>query len=200
MAFIGGVLPLYPAALALGLVLLPIIIFLVIRYPRIRHPGVFWFMAAELATMLSAAVFRSADPHTAVSSRYCIVSCSAFAAVFFLGLEQLPLSERIARRLTILATAGVILYTTAFLVLGAPLFAHRNEIMRRNILTWPAHMEGLRTGAPEEDGAALQRCLERGVYDPRSVLKEGETPPERPEAWLIRGAEHLRGAEPAIQD
>ena len=141
-------------------------------------------MAAEIATMLSAAVFRSADPHAAVSSRYCIVSCSVFASIFFLGLEVVPLPEKLAQWGLAVATAGVVLYTTAFLVVGAPLFAQRNELMRRNILTWPAHLEGLRSGSPEEDGEYLQMCVERGVYDPASVLKPGEARPEKPEPWL----------------
>ncbi len=184
VAFIGGVVPIYPAALALGFVLLPIIVFLTIRYPRLKHPEIFWFMAAELATMLSAAVFRSSDPHTAVSSRYCIVSCSVFASVFFLALEQIPLSERLARWLVHLSTAGTILYTTTFLVLGAPLFSQRNELMRRNILTWPAHIEGLRSGDPKNDSVYLRKCVDRGVYNPASVLKPGETPPSEPAPWL----------------
>ena len=184
IAFLGGLVPLYPAALALGFVLLPLLVFIVVRYPRIRHPEVFWFMAAEIATMLSAAVFRSADPHAAISSRYCIVSCSVFASIFFLGLEVVPLPEKLANWGLGLATASVVLYTVAFLAVGAPLFAQRNELMRRNILTWPGHPEGLRSADPESDSMYLQKCVERGVYDPVSVLKPGETRPEKPEPWL----------------
>ena len=184
VAFLGGIVPLYPAALVLGFALLPFLVFIVARYPKIRHPEVFWFLAAEIATMLSASVFRSADPHAAVSSRYCIVSCSAFASILFLGLELAPLPNKLAKRGLVAATVGVILYTTAFLVVGAPLFAQRNELMRHNILTWPTHLEGLRSGAPEEDSEYLQKCVERGVYNPASVLKPGETRPERPEPWL----------------
>jgi len=184
IAFLGGLVPLYLAALALGFVLLPLLVFIVVRYPRIRHPEVFWFMAVEIATMLSAAVFRSADPHAAVSSRYCIVSCSVFASIFFLGLEVVPLPEKLAKWGLGMATAGVVLYTVAFLAIGAPLFAQRNELMRRNILTWPAHLDGLRSGAPEEDGEYLQKCVERGVYNPASVLKPGEARPGKPEPWL----------------
>lgn len=183
-AFLGGIVPLYPAALALGFALLPFVVFLAVRYPRIRHPEVFWFMAAEIATMLSASVFRSSDPHAAVSSRYCIVSCSVFAAIVFLCLEQIKLSDRLAKWGLAAMTAGVVLYTTAFLALGAPLFYQRNELMRRNILTWPAHIEGLRSGSPEEDGEYLRMCVERGVYNPASVLKPGEERPKKPEPWL----------------
>ncbi len=184
VAFLGGVVPLYPVALALGIALLPFLVFIVIRYPRIRHPEVFWFMAAEIATMLSAAVFRSSDPHAAVSSRYCIVSCSVLASIFFLGLEQVPLPEKLAKWGLAVATAGVVLYTTTFLAVGAPLFAQRNELMRRNILTWPDHLEGLRSAAPESDSVYLRKCVERGIYDPASVLKPGEARPEKPEPWL----------------
>ena len=184
VAFLGGVVPLYPVALVLGIVLLPCVAFLVVRYPRIRQPEVFWFMAAEIATMLSAAVFRSSDPHAAVSSRYCIVSCSVFAAIVFLCLEQIKISDKLAKWGLAAMTAGVILYTTAFLALGAPLFRQRNELMRRNILTWPAHIEGLRSGSPEEDGEYLRKCVERGAYNPASVLKPGEERPEKPEPWL----------------
>ncbi len=184
VTFIGGIVPIYTAALALGFVLLPIIVFLTIRYPRLKHPAIFWFMAAELATMLSAAVFRSSDPHAAVSSRYCIVSCSVFASVFFLALEQIPLPERLAKWLVCLTTAGTVVYTTAFLVLGAPLFSQRNELMRRNILTWPAHIEGLRSGDLENDSINLRKCVDRGVYNPASVLKPGEAPPSEPAPWL----------------
>lgn len=184
IAFLGGIVPLYPAALALGVVLLPLLVFIVIRYPRIRHPEVFWFMAAEIATMLSAAVFRSSDPHAAVSSRYCIVSCSVFASIFFLGLEVVPLPAKLAKWGLVVATGGVILYTTAFLVLAAPLYAQRNELMRRNILTWPTHTEGLRSSSPESASELLRKCVERGLYDPASVLKPGEMRPEKPEPWL----------------
>ena len=174
VAFLGGVVPLYPAALALGFVLLPLLVFIVIRYPKIHHPEIFWFLTAEIATMLSAAV----------SSRYCIVSCSAFASILFLGLELAPLPNKLAKRGLVAATVGVVLYTVAFLAIGAPLFAQRNELMRRNILTWPAHLEGLRSSAPEEDSEYLQKCVERGVYDPAAVLKPGEARPEKPEPWL----------------
>ncbi len=177
-------MPLYPAALACGFVLLPLFVFIVIRYPRIRRPEVFWFMAVEIATMLSAAVFRSADPHAAVSSRYCIVSCSVFASILFLGLELLPLPEKVAKWSLRAMTVGAVLYSTAFLVVGAPLFARRNELMRRNILTWPAYHEGLRSCAPEEDGEYLRKCVARGIYDPATVLKPGEERPEKPEPWL----------------
>ena len=184
IAFLGGIVPLYPAALALGIVLLPLLGFIVIRYPRMRHPEVFWFMAAEIATMLSAAVFRSSDPHAAVSSRYCIVSCSVFASIFFLGLEVVPIPEKLAKCGLVVATGGVILYTTTFLVLAAPLFAQRNELMRRNILTWPNHVEGLRSHSPESASKLLRKCVERGVYYPASVRKPGETPPDSPAPWL----------------
>ena len=184
VAFLGGVVPLYPAALALGIALLPFVVFIVIRYPRIRHPEVFWFMSVGIATMLSATIFRSADPHAAVSSRYCIVSCSIFASIFFLCIEVIPLPEKIARWGLPVMTGGIVLYTVAFLVVGAPLFAQRNELMRRNILTWPNHIEGLRSAAPEIDSVYLQKCVKRGVYDPASVLKQGETRPEKPEPWL----------------
>ena len=184
VAFLGGMVPLYPIAIAIGLVLLPFIVFITARYPRIRHPAVFWFMVAELATMLSAAVFRSADPHAAVSSRYCIVPCSVFAALLFLCIEQIQLPERILKRLLVAMTAGIMLYTTAFLVLGAQHFARRNELMRRNILTWPTYLEGLRSGSPKIDGDYLRKCVERGVYNPASVLMPGEAPPKIPAPWL----------------
>ncbi len=159
-------------------------ILLVYRYPKIRHPGVFWFTMAEFGTMLTAAFFRSEDPHSAVSSRYCIVSCSIFAGLAFLALEQCPLPRKLATWGIRLTTGGVILYTTAFLVLGAPLFAARNELMRRNILTWPAHLDGLRSSSPENDSQYLRKCVERGVYNPMAVLKPGETPPAKPAPWL----------------
>ena len=184
VAFLGGIVPLYPAALALGIAMLPFLVLIVIRYPRIRHPEVFWFMTAEIATMLSATIFRSSDPHAAVSSRYCIVSCSVFASLFFLFIEAVALPEKLAKWGLAAMTAGVILYTTAFLAVGAPLFAQRNELMRRNILTWPEHPEGLRSASPGIDSVYLQKCVERGVYDPASVLKQGETPPEKPAPWL----------------
>lgn len=184
VAFLGGIVPLYPAALALGIALLPFLAFVMIRYPRIRHPEVFWFMAAEIATMLSATIFRSSDPHAAVSSRYCIVSCSVFASIFFLFIEVAAPPEKFAKWGLAAMSAGVILYTTAFLVAGAPLFAQRNELMRHNILTWPDHIDGLRSSSPEIDNVYLKKCVERGVYDPVSVLKPGETRPEKPEPWL----------------
>ena len=184
IAFLGGIVPLYPAALAFGVALLPLLVFIMIRYPQIRHTEVFWFMAAEIATMLSAAVFRSSDPHAAVSSRYCIVSCSVFASIFFLGLEVVPLPEKLAKWGLVVATCGVILYTTVFLVLASPLYAQRNELMRRNLLTWPNHTEGLRSSSPESASELLRKCVERGVYNPTSVLKPGETPPKDPEPWL----------------
>ena len=177
-------MPLFPAALALGIALLPFLALLVIRYPRIRHPEVFWFMTAEIATMLSATIFRSSDPHAAVSSRYCIVSCSVFASIFFLFIEVVAVPEKFAKWGLTAMTAGVILYTTAFLAVGAPLFARRNELMRYNILTWPDHPEGLRSADPENDSVYLNKCVERGVYDPASVLKQGEKRPEKPEPWL----------------
>ena len=184
VAFLGGIVPVYAAALLVGTILLPVLIYLIYRYPRIKTPSVFWFTMAEFGTMLTAAFFRSEDPHAAVSSRYCIVSCSVFAGVFFLFLEQSVIPKRLAQRGICLTTAGVILYTTAFLVLGAPLFAMRNELMRRNILTWPSSMEGLRSNALETDNEHLRRCVERGAYDPSVLLKPGETPPERPAPWL----------------
>lgn len=184
VAFLGGIVPLYPAALALGIAMLPFLVLIVIRYPRIRHPEVFWFMAAEIATMLSATIFRSSDPHAAVSSRYCIVSCSVFASISFLFIEVVAVPEKFAKWGLTAMTAGVILYTTAFLAVGAPLFARRNELMRHNILTWPDHPEGLRSADPENDSVYLNKCVERGVYDPASVLKQGETRPEKPEPWL----------------
>ena len=159
-------------------------ILLVYRYPKIRHPGVFWFTMVEFGTMLTAAFFRSEDPHAAVSSRYCIVSCSVFAGLVFLALEQIPIPQRLAKWGIRLMTAGVIIYTTAFLALGAPLFAARNELMRRNILTWPEHVEGLRCNTPESDSEHLRRCLERGVYSPEAVLKPSEIQPAKPAPWL----------------
>ena len=184
VAFLGGIVPLYPAALALGIAMLPFLVLIVIRYPRIRHPEVFWFMAVEIATMLSATIFRSSDPHAAVSSRYCIVSSSVFASIFFLFIEVATLPEKFAKWGLAAMSAGIILYTTAFLVVGAPLFAQRNELMRHNILTWPDHIDGLRSSSPEIDSVYLKKCVERGVYDPASVLKQGETRPEKPEPWL----------------
>ena len=184
LAFIGGILPVYSAALAAGVVLLPLLICLICRYPKFRTPGVFWFTMTEFGTMLTAAFFRSEDPHAAISSRYCIVSCSVFAGILFLSLEQFHIPKRLAQWGIRLVTAGVILYTTAFLVLGAPLFAARNELMRRNILTWPSSIEGLRSNTPETDNENLRKCVERGIYNPAAVLKPGETPPERPTPWL----------------
>ena len=183
-AFLGGIVPVYAAALLVGTILLPILVYLIYRYPKIKTPGIFWFTMAEFGTMLTAAFFRSEDPHAAVSSRYCIVSCSVFAGIFFLFLEQAVMSKRLAQWGIGLTTVGVIMYTTAFLVLGAPLFAARNELMRRNILTWPSSIEGLRSNTPETDNEYLRKCVERGVYNPVSVLKPGETPPERPDPWL----------------
>ncbi len=184
LAFLGGIVPVYAVAIAVGVILLPVLLYIVYRYPKIRHPGVFWFTMVEFGTMLTAAFFRSEDPHAAVSSRYCIVSCSVFAGLLFLALEQCPLPRKLAQWGIRLTTAGVILYTTAFLVLGAPLFAARNELMRRNILTWPAHTEGLRSDNPRTDSAYLRKCVERGVYNPMAVLKPGETPPAKPAPWL----------------
>ena len=183
-AFLGGILPMYPAALVLGTILLPLIAFITIRYPRIRRPGIYWFMVAEILTMLAAATFRSSDPHAAVSSRYCIVSCSAFASIIYLSLEQFPLSTRTAKICVILLTGVIILYTTAFLIIGAPLFAKRNELMRHNILTWPAHIGGLRSASPESDSIYLFKCVNRGIYNPSAVLSPDETPPEKPLPWL----------------
>ena len=184
VAFTGAILPVYPAAFALGLALMPIMVFIVMRYPRLKHPEIFWFMTTQLATMLAAAIFRASDPHTAVSSRYCIVSCSLFASILFLGLELCPLKKHLAKILLLVTTTGIILYTSAFLVLGAPLFAKRNELLRRNILTWPNHIQGLRTCNPEIDGAYLRKCVDRGIYNPKSLLKSGETPLATPEPWL----------------
>jgi len=184
LAFLGGIVPVYAAALALGVILLPVLVYLICRYPKIKSPGIFWFTMIEFGTMLTAALFRANDPHTAVSSRYCIVSCSVFAGLLFLALEQIPFPERIAKWGICLTTTGVILYTTAFLVLGAPLFAARNELMRRNILTWPEHVEGLRSIDPATDSQFLHNCKERGVYDPESLSHFGEKPPEKPIPWL----------------
>lgn len=184
LAFLGGIVPVYPAALVLGVILLPVLVYIINRYPKIKSPGIFCFTMVEFGTMLTAAFFRSEDPHAAVSSRYCIVSCSVFAGLLFLALEQVPIPQRLAKWGIRLITAGIILYTTAFLVLGAPLFAARNELMRRNILTWPEHVEGLRSNAPEKDSKYLHRCVERGVYNPIAVLKSHETPPEKPAPWL----------------
>ena len=184
LAFLGGIVPVYPAALVLGMILFPVLVYLICRYPKIKSPGIFWFTMVEFGTMLTAAFFRSEDPHAAVSSRYCIVSCSVFAGLLFLALEQIPIPKQLAQWGIRLTTVGVILYTTAFLVLGVPLFAARNELMRRNILTWPSHLEGLRSNAPETDNKYLRKCVERGIYDPDSVLKTGEIRPEKPEPWL----------------
>ena len=184
VAFTGAILPVYPAAFALGLALMPIMVFITIRYPRLKHPEIFWFMIAQLSTMLVAAIFRASDPQSAVSSRYCIVSCSLFASILFLGLELCPPRKRLVKILLHTTTAGTILYTIAFLALGAPLFAKRNELLRRNILTWPNHIQGLRTCNPEIDGAYLRKCIDRGIYNPATLLKPGENPPTTPEPWL----------------
>ena len=184
LAFLGGIVPVYAAAIVLGIVLLPVLAYLVFRYPRIKTSGIFWFTMTEFGTMLAAAFFRSEDPHAAVSSRYCIVSCSVFAGILFLALEQIPLPRRFAVWGIRLTTAGVILYTITFLVLGAPLFATRNELMRHNILTWPSYVEGLRSNAPEKDSEYLRTCVERGVYNPATLIKPGEAPPVKPEPWL----------------
>lgn len=184
LAFLGGIVPVYGAALVLGALFLPVFIYLICRYPKIKSPGIFWFTMVEFGTMLTAAFFRSEDPHTAISSRYCIVSCSVFAGLLFLALEQVPMPQRLAKYGISLITAGIILYTTAFLVLGAPLFAARNELMRRNILTWPSYLEGLRSNAPEIDSEYLRKCVECGIYTPDAVLKLDEVRPKKPESWL----------------
>ena len=184
LAFLGGIVPVYAAALVVGAVLLPLLVTLVCRYPKIKTPGIFWFTMIEFGTMLTAAFFRSEDPHAAVSSRYCIVSCSVFAGILFLSLEQFRIPKHLVQWGISLLTVGIILYTTAFLVLGAPLFAKRNELMRRNILTWPTHQDGLRTNTPETDSKYLRRCVDRGIYNPNCVLKPGEMPPTEPKPWL----------------
>ena len=172
MAFIGGIVPVFHIALVAGAVFFLLFLFIVAKYPRIRNAEIFWFMMIQVATMVSASVFRSADPQTAVSSRYCIVSCSFFASLLFLCIEQLPIPVKLLKRGTILLAAGVIFYTSIFLILGAPRFSKRNETMRRNILTWPNHIEGLRSADCKEDDKYLRKCVERGVYDPKENLKE----------------------------
>jgi hypothetical protein len=183
-AFLGGIVPVYPIALLIGLFIFPLLVFMTIRYPRLRHPGIYWFMIIEITTMLSAAFFRSGNPQTAVSSRYCIVSCSVFASLLFLCTEQLPLSPKNLKRCTTTIASGLILYTLVFLFIGAPLYAKRNEIMRLNILTWPNTTMGLRSNNHVENSKYLLQCVNRGVYNPQTNIKSGEIPLKEPLPWL----------------
>ena len=184
LAFLGGVVPVYQAALILGALSLAALVYFALHYPQIRRPEIFWFIVAEFGTMCSAALFRSTDPHTAVSSRYCIVSCSVFAGMWYLALEQIPLPDALTRRAVRWVMWCVAIYTTAFLALGAPRFAKRNEILRRNILTWKTSNDGLRSPEPERAGQILVYCWKYNIYNPDALLKPDETPPDKPEPWL----------------
>ena len=80
---------------------------------------------------------------------------------------------------------GFCLMDLAVFYVGWPMFAERNEALRANILTWPKHIGGLRIEGNDSMAAsqALLRLEEKGLYDHKVLLRNGETPPQEPVPW-----------------
>ena len=188
LAFLGNLVPFYPAALAIGCTLAIILLFLFYRFPKAdsdTHP-VFFFLIYLLGCMGAAAVFRSETPSAANAFRYSIISTCTFTCIIFLLIQLIPVEKRIAQIMFRVLLYGCVAFTLATYILIAPRIQERNETLRRNLLTWPTHAEGLRYPEPETASRLLSEFEKTGLYDHRSVAKPGELPPDAPLPWPTR--------------
>lgn len=188
VSFVGGWIPSFWPALAVGCVTLAAIGYFTFNLPKLRTPAAYFFLIYLLANMAAAALFRSADFKSAISFRYILLPVSVLTCVTLLAEETfLPkLNERTFTILWALFFGGAVLYSSTFLVIGGPLFAKRNEIMRHNILCWPKDVRGLRCppNSYSECDKALRTVVERGIYNPSILLKTTEPRPTIPIDWL----------------
>lgn len=188
ISFVGGWIPSFWPALAIGIITLVAFGYFTFNLPRIKTPSIYFFLLYLLGNMAAAALFRSADYKSAISFRYILIPISALTCTTLLAGETFLQNLKGKAFYALWATflAGSILYSTAFLVLGGPLFAKRNEIMRHNILCWPKDVHGLRC-PPEfyaENDNNLKIVIDAKIYDPSIVRRPNETLPSEPIPWL----------------
>ena len=187
ISFVGSWVPHFVLSLPVGMVMLGLTVWAAFRFPRLKNPIPLFFLVFIFGNMAAAALFRCDDFRQAISFRYILFPISALTCLVYLALDGNLLPERFIKPLLILFTAGAFLYTTGFLILGAPLFAHRNEILRHNVLCWPDYPGALRIQTVRYDyGDKLMRAaVEKGIYTPESVKRPGETVSGPPIKWLI---------------
>ena len=188
VSFVGGWIPSFWPALVIGILTLAAICYFTVNLTRIRTPAVYFFLLYLLGNISAAALFRSTDFTAAISFRYILVPVSVLTCVVLLAEETfLPkLEKRLFTSLWLVFFCGAMLYSCTFLAIGGPLFAKRNEIMRRNMLCWPQDVRGLRC-PPEfytENDRNLKTVSEAGIYNPHVIRHPNETPPSKPISWL----------------
>ena len=187
LAFLGNLVPIYPVALLCGFAVAVALVFVVFRFPLIPvrlHP-VFFFMVYLVGVAVAGVAFRGADPRAALSFRYYVITACLFISVTMLLVELLGPTSLGARMLVPVLAVGFALLDLAVFVVGWPMFAERNEALRVNMLTWPEHDEGLRVGDDDREQASreLHQLESRGLYDHKTLLRQGERIPETPIPW-----------------
>lgn len=146
---------------------------------------VFFFMLYCAGVALSGVFFRASDPRVALSFRYYVITACLFISLVGCLLSLPGWLTRIGRKCLPAMVIGFCLMDLAVFYVGWPMFAERNEALRANILTWPKHIGGLRIEGNDSMAAsqALLRLEEKGLYDHKVLLRNGETPPQEPVPW-----------------
>ncbi|MBP5321836.1 MAG: hypothetical protein J6334_12710 [Kiritimatiellae bacterium] len=199
ISFVGSWVPHFGLSLLVGSVMLLMTVWIAWHFPKLRNPLPLFFLVYLFGNMAAAALFRCDDFRQAVSFRYILFPISALTCLIYLVTDADLIPQRIYKPLLILFASGAFLYTTGFLVLGAPLFAHRNEILRHNVLCWPAYPNALRCPSARYayyDGI-MHAAVAKGIYDPERIKRPGETITGGSLKWL---AEEKENPPPANAD
>lgn len=186
LAFLGHIVGFYPLSLLIGSLLLISLIVLIIRFPKISQEArpVFFFLLFLLMQMASAAIFRGAVPGHALVARYTVVSLCSFTCFVFLVLDQLPEDWKPLRLLCPLLAFACLGISLTFFAWRGPTFWEEQQIKRRNLLTWPTHIEGLAypEGRKHEASKILEQLERTKLYNHESARKANEEIPELPSA------------------
>ena len=187
IAFAGNLVPIYPVALICGCLVLAGVVYVTWHFPCLpaRMRPVFFFMLYCVGVAAAGVFFRASDPHAALSFRYYIITACLFVSVVGLLLSLEGKVSCLLRTCGPLLLAGFFALDVFVFVIGWPMFAERNEALRKNLLTWPEHLEGLRVDEKKYEASAwaLQRLEEKGIYDHFKLLRDGEKRPQDPVPW-----------------
>lgn len=159
--------------------------FSIIRLKESSLP-IFFLLVFLLGTIGTASVFRSSELVASLCSRYRIIAVSALACTVYLALGEIPLKRTVFLQWVLpLFMFCAVFANLFFLLVGWRPFVARNEIYRKNLLTWPATNAGIQhiEERKELSSRILRTCVDKKIYDPRWLLKPGEDVPKAPLPW-----------------
>lgn len=167
LTFCGGASPLRFPALALGVAIAGLILYLGLRFSRVRDYPAFFFLLFLLGAGISAAVFRSQEGiENALSSRYRVVAVSIFSSAMLLSLDAFRTPSQWRSVICAFLCTGAIALNLSSSILSWHLQLERSEKLVNNILLWPDTDIGLRSPDVDQASQTLDKAVESGVYNP----------------------------------